>query len=362
MTEPISIVTELYEPNFGGQETRFARFAEALASRGRDVTVYTSDHTGGTLPAESVQRGVRVVRYVRLREYVRNGSRGLAPLVRYWRATRALIPRLVRGGGPVWVNEMPVLHMARVRDAPRIGVDWCEYPTYWKVNLFARRIARRFHRGTAVSLAVADHVKAIEPTLALDVVRTPVAPPGGSAPARDEGTIVYVGRLVGHKNVGALAEAVRSFNKNGGPHLKLLIAGDGPDRPTLQRKYGGNGHIQFLGVVDEAEKQRLLRSSWLVAIPGTREGLPNVAAEATVYGTPLLASGSPGNSCGEFIRRYDLGVVAGGVGPNDFLAALRSVDDPSWARWAAHATGARSLYDPVENVNLLERTFARWSS
>lgn len=362
MSRPISIVTELYEPNLGGQETRFARFAEALAARGRKVTVYTSDHTGGSLPTETVSKGVHVVRHVVLRDYVRNGGRRLAPLVRYWRATRRLLRELTGTSGTVWINQMPVVHLLGTPDSRGLVLDWCEYPTYWMVNRFARRLAGRFRKGTAVSQAVADHVRGVSPGASIDVIRTPVPAPAGPAPDRQVGTIVYVGRIVAHKNLGALAEAIRQFNRNGGPHARLLIAGDGPDRSSLEQKYGGNGQIQFLGVVDEAEKNRLLRSSWMVAVPGTREGLPNVAAEATVCGTPLLASGSPRNSCGEFIRTNDLGVVASGTGAADFLSALHSIDGPSWDRWAGHASQLRSLYDPDENTRKLEDVLDRWST
>jgi glycosyltransferase involved in cell wall biosynthesis len=359
VSQPVSFVTELYEPSVGGQENRFARFAEAFAARGRDVTVYTTDHTGGTLPAESVVNGVHVVRYISLRGYVQNGSRGLAPLARYCRATHRLLARLLSEPGPVWVNEMPVVHMVRTPDAPGLVVDWCEYPTYWKVNAFARRLLRRASRGTAVAQAVADHLQAVRADVTIDVVRSPVPAPSGPAPDREMGTIVYVGRIVGHKNIGALAEAMRRYNGNGGPHGRLLIAGDGPDRPALEREYGGSDGIQFLGVVTGSEKRRLIRSSWLLAVPGSREGFPTVAAEANVYGTPLLASGSSRNSTGEFIRANDVGVIARGVRPSDFLEAIRSVDDRSWDRWNDRSTQLGGLYDPELNTRRLEATLDR---
>ncbi len=361
MSQPLSIVTELFEPSVGGQEIRFSRFADALARRGRAVTVYTSKPEGSDLPEESVVRGVRVVRYVTLSNYVRNGSRGWAPLAAYWRATRGLLSELLTGPGAVWVNEMPVVHLVGTEATPNLVVDWCEYPTYWMVNAFARRLIRRVRGGTAISAAVADHLRSVRPDANIEVVATPVAPPEGPAPVREDRVVSYVGRIVAHKNIGALAEAVRIFNSNGGPHARLLIAGDGPDRTALERKFGGNGSVKFLGLVDEEEKRRLLQTSWLVAIPGTREGLPNVAAEAAVCGTPLLASGSIRNSCGDFIRTNDVGVVARGAAPMDFLKALRSVDDVSWNRWSKHAIATRPLFDPEQNIRRLEAALDRGS-
>jgi glycosyltransferase involved in cell wall biosynthesis len=359
MSRPVSLVTELYPPNLGGQESRFSQFAEAMAARGRDVTVYTTDHTGGSLPREERSHGVRVVRYVALRGYVRNGSRGLSPLYRYWRETRRLLAELLATGDPVWVNEMPVVHLLGTPDATGLVVDWCEFPTYWKVNAFARRLGRRIRRSTANSRAIADRVRSLGRDPRVDVVRIMVAPSPDPTPAKEPGTIAYVGRIVAHKNLGALAEAVRLFNGNGGPHARLLIAGDGPERPALERRYGRNGQIQFLGVVSDAEKRHLLESSWMVAVPGSREGLPTCAVEATVYGTPLLASGSPLNSTGAFIRSNGLGVVARGTRPVDFLEALRSIDDPTWGRWHDRTTELKSLWDPAENVRRLEAALDR---
>jgi glycosyltransferase involved in cell wall biosynthesis len=359
MSQPISIVTELYEPSVGGQESRFARFAEALAGHGRDVTVYTTDPTGGALPREASINRVTVLRYVELSDYVRNGSRGWAPLVAYWRSTRRLLHELIPRTGSVWVNEMPVVHLLGTRGASNLVVDWCEYPTYWMVNALARRVMKQVQRGTAVSEAVAEHIRKVRRDADVEVVRTPVALPSGPVPERDDRTVSYVGRLVGHKNIASLAEAIKLYNSNGGPHARLVIAGDGPDRQALERRFGGNGTIEFLGLVDEAVKRKLLQSSWLVAVPGSREGLPNVAAEATVYGTPLLASGSFRNSCGDYIRTNHLGVVARGSSPADFLAALKTVDDASWSQWSARATELGSLFDPVENLRRLEAALDR---
>ncbi len=359
MSQPISIVTELYEPSVGGQESRFARFAEALAGRGRDVTVYTTDPTGGRLPREASVNGVRVLRYVALSSYVRNGSRGWAPLAAYWSATRRLLRELIPRPGSVWVNEMPVVHLLGTRGTANLVVDWCEYPTYWMVNALARRAMKRVQRGTAVSDAVADHIRKVRPDADVEVVRTPVALPTGPTPERDDRTVSYVGRIVGHKNIASLAAAIKLYNAESATHARLVIAGEGPDRQALERKFGGNGTVEFLGPVDEGEKRRLLQTSWLVAIPGTREGLPNVAAEATVYGTPLIASGSVRNSCGDYIRTNHLGVVARGSSPMDFLAALKSVDDASWRRWSGRATELRPLFDPEENVLRLEAALDR---
>lgn len=354
MSEAVSFVTELYEPNVGGQEGRFRQFAEGLAARGRAVTVYTTDYTGGDLPEREAVRGVTVERYVRLHGYVRNGSRGVGPLWKYRRTTRRLIARLEAAGEPVWVNQMPVVHLLGVRDAPGLVVDWCEYPTYWAINHLARQVARRFTHGTCISEPIAERVSALNSQSTIDVVPILVSAPPRPSPARIPGTIAYVGRVVRHKNLDALADAVRSCREDGVANVRLLIAGDGPDSPLLMRRYENSPGIEFLGMVTDSEKQRLLQSAWMVAIPGSREGLPTTAVEAAVYGTPLIASGAATNSVGEFIRKYGIGVVAPGTKAKDFLAALRSIDPDTYAGWCSRLSGLGDLWNPERNLSRLE--------
>ena len=359
MSGPVVAISELYAPNIGGQESRFARFARALAARGRDVTVYTTDHTGGQLPREEIDEGVTIRRHVAIPGYLKNGGRSIPGLLRYRRAVRELVAGLPRSGSAIWVNQMPVVHLGPIAADPRVVVDWCEYPTDWRVNYLSRRAVRRSRWATSVSLAVASHLGAISPSTRFDVVRTPVAPAAGAPATREPGTILFVGRLVAHKNLGSLASAVKALAGNGGPHTRLLIAGDGPERASMERRYGGNGAVRFLGVIDEAEKQRLLRTAWMVAVPGRREGLPNIAVEATAHGTPLLAAGAPANSCGDFIRRHDVGIVAPGSDAAAFRAALHSVDATRWERWSKEALETSRLFDPAPNVDRLDAVLAR---
>jgi glycosyltransferase involved in cell wall biosynthesis len=70
----------------------------------------------------------------------------------------------------------------------------------------------------------------------------------------------------------------------------LVIAGDGPMRE------GTRDRIAFLGEIDAARRDQLLREASVVAIPsrvlpnGRSEGVPLVALEALAAGVPVIAS------------------------------------------------------------------------
>ena len=79
--------------------------------------------------------------------------------------------------------------------------------------------------------------------------------------------------------------------------MALDIAGQGDDRPRLERLAGALGvadRTRFLGFVSAAEKRRLMRQAWAVVLPSPKEGWGISNVEAGACGTPALASDSPG--------------------------------------------------------------------
>jgi glycosyltransferase involved in cell wall biosynthesis len=105
--------------------------------------------------------------------------------------------------------------------------------------------------------------------------RAPTSPP----------TIAFIGRLVPVKGHDVL---VRALDHVRSP-ARLVIAGDGPLR-------GPHEGVTFLGEIDAARRDQLLREASVVAIPsrvlpnGRSEGVPLVALEALAAGVPIVAS------------------------------------------------------------------------
>ena len=104
--------------------------------------------------------------------------------------------------------------------------------------------------------------------------------------------IVAVGRLVPVKRFELLIEAaVRA--KSSHPELRLVIAGEGYERPNLEaqiRRAGAEGWISLPGFVDDKELLELYQSAWLLASSSLREGWGMTVTEAGACGTPAVAS------------------------------------------------------------------------
>lgn len=100
------------------------------------------------------------------------------------------------------------------------------------------------------------------------------------APTGEE--YVYLGRLAPMKRVDGL---VRAFNQL--PDRELVIIGEGPERPKLERLAGDN--VRFTGFVDDADKREWLSRARALCFPASNEDFGMVPIEALAAGTPVIA-------------------------------------------------------------------------
>ena len=111
--------------------------------------------------------------------------------------------------------------------------------------------------------------------------------PDSEEPRRAEPVVLCVGRL--HDAQKRLSDVIRALALL--PDTwRLQIAGNGPDRPMLERlsdELALHGRVEYLGFVsDSTELRDLYRSASVVALPSAYEGLPMVLLEAMSCGTP----------------------------------------------------------------------------
>ena len=157
-----------------------------------------------------------------------------------------------------------------------------------------RVVMPRVHRGNlflTVSDSTAENLQRMR--VDRDRIRqicNGVEEPDPPTPRSPEPMFLAIGRLADYKRLDMLLRLWdRVRHVVGG---KLVIAGDGPERPRLQALAGPG--VEFTGWVSEQDKHRLLCSAWLLMHPALIEGWGIVVAEAAIRGTPAVAFDVPG--------------------------------------------------------------------
>lgn len=359
----IAFVTELFFPNIGGQEFRFLKLAHGILKKGFDVTVYTTDHTGGTLPKEDKISGVHVVRYVTLKNYVKPGSRSITQLSKFIVATRNLLRRIIKEYDFILINQMPILHLLFLPTEPKICIDWCEVYRKGSLRYLVKLASKRFDKGIAVSEIVAEEIRRANPHASLEIVRTPVEIDkyATSIEQKDLDTILYVGRLVTHKNIDSLINAIIYLNEELHQRKKLIVVGDGPLKHLLTEKYKDHRYIEILGRVDEERKIELFKRSGILAIPSYREGFPNVVAEAIASLTPVLTVKAPLNNVYPFVERHRIGFVASSPSAKHIAETIARISEEEWKYAVINEMRLREEFREEVNINKLISYISRCS-
>ncbi len=121
------------------------------------------------------------------------------------------------------------------------------------------------------------------------IIFPPVALPPQMPTPQDDGFYLIVSRLLPYKRVDLAIEAFARLK------LPLLIAGDGRDRPHLERLVEArNAHnVRLLGRVDEGTLHDLLRRCRAFVFPG-HEDFGIAPVRAMGYGKPVIAFAAGG--------------------------------------------------------------------
>lgn len=183
------------------------------------------------------------------------------------------------------------------------------------------------HRWTALTLAVSrDVARHAAKTLKVDTNRAEVLrngvvveelrqTPESAGPEfrhhygilPEDKVIGIIGRLAEVKGHDTLIRAMPAVLAKE-PTARLLIVGDGPQRPALNQRLhelGLMGHVTFTGQISNVGAA--LRAIDVVAMPSLREGLPYALLEAMALDRPVVASAVGGLA--ETINHCENGVL-----------------------------------------------------
>ena len=163
-------------------------------------------------------------------------------------------------------------------------------------------------------------------------------------PSSHTSDIIFVGRLLSHKNIPILLDAV-SLIKKDRPNISLTIVGDGPEKENIESYIAQNGLQDNVTVrtdiASDSEKYALLKSSGVFVLPSEREGFGTVLVEANTAGVPVVTVNCPDNAGKDLINEGVNGVVVSLIS-GDIAQAITHVLD---TRNAFNPTHIISMYD-----------------
>jgi glycosyltransferase involved in cell wall biosynthesis len=298
----ITVCQLVHSMSVGGAEVLAARLARRLRNSFRFVFACLDEvgplgeelrREGFDVGLVSRKPGIDWGCPLRLARLLRDGRVDVVHAHQYTPFFYGLAARLPRRGRPILFTE----HGRHQPDYPR--------PKRMLVN---RLLLSRRDRVVGVGRAVRDALIANEgfPPRRVDVLYNGVdvdafAGAGGPAGSRldarqklgvgpDDFVILQVARLDYLKDhataLRTVARVVREV-----PHARLVLVGDGPERPAIQAlvsELNLGGAARFLGVRKDVD--RLLHGAELFLLTSVSEGVPLTVIEAMAAGLPVVAT------------------------------------------------------------------------
>lgn len=336
-------LSDVAAPRVNGVSTSIAVFRRELGALGVEVPLVTARY-GGEPEEEGVTRvaGHRVPfdpedRYV--------------PARRLAAAARGLVFDLVHVQTP-FAAHAAGKRLARERRVPLVETWHTDFEHYFEHYVpllpafvargvardLARRVGRAVDRFVVPSREIDEALRAYGVTTPRTIVPTGLAPgelgagDGARFRARhgiapDRPVIVHVGRIAGEKNLDFLLRAV-DLARREIPELLLVVAGEGPAKPALQRLAAElelDRQTLWLGYVDRrSELADVYRVGDLFAFTSRTETQGLVLLEAMSLGVPVVA----------LAERGTRDLLAAGRG-----ALVPPADEAAFAAAMAHLLG-----------------------
>lgn len=322
----IALVTDaIYPYHRGGKELRYFELSRRL-TRYADVHVYTMNWWKG--PRVLVQDDVVYHGISPLFPLYTKGRRSVSEALLF---SLACVRLLFCRFDVVEADHMPYFQIFALRlvtaiKRKRLVVTWHEVwsRSYWReylgpLGVFAWCIER-------LAMTLPDQLIAASPQTA-EALRTALGPraaimaaPNGidldavqaAYPDAETTDIVVVGRLMSHKRIDLLLEAVARLHAEG-MAVTCRIVGDGPEREglrSLAHSLNVAHAVDFRHDVNEQkEVYALLKAARVAVFPSAREGFGIAVLEALACGVPVITTSTPANLARHLVTQASRGCV-----------------------------------------------------
>ncbi|MEI8343968.1 MAG: glycosyltransferase family 4 protein [Candidatus Moraniibacteriota bacterium] len=129
-------------------------------------------------------------------------------------------------------------------------------------------------------------------------------------PAAESSDVIFVGRLLSHKNVDILIKAI-ALVRHEFKGISLAILGDGPEKKNLEKlveKLKLTENVKIFGFVEKDEDvYSHMHASKVFVLPSAREGFGMVVLEANACGLPVITITHPQNTAKSLIIKDENG-------------------------------------------------------
>jgi glycosyltransferase involved in cell wall biosynthesis len=265
----------------GGAERQWVTLIGGLAQRGHEPALLTLSGEG-PLFAELAEAGV-TAHCARFR--FRADPRGLRRALRFARGASVVVSRNVSAElvGQVLARREGVRHV--VNEHTPCTVEGGLLPLRSHQRRLRRLVAPRVDRVVAVARAQVDPLVASGfRRERIRVVANGVPLGEGPPEPPGDGYALMLAGLRPEKRVDLFVDAVARV-----PGLRGLVAGEGRERPRLERLIAErNADVELLG--ERHDTAELLRGAAVVCLPSEAEALPMSVLEAMAAGRPVVAT------------------------------------------------------------------------
>jgi glycosyltransferase involved in cell wall biosynthesis len=371
----VLVVSGIWPPDVGGPASHAPEVASFLLGRGHDVEVVT---TAGAAPASepyavhwASRRLPKGAIHLRTAALVRTRARRADAVYTTGMFGRSAAGAIAaRRPYVVKLTADPAFERSRRRGLVEGDVEGFQGGGGGPIASVLRRARNAELRRAAHVFCPSAYLRELVLSWGVPAERVSVlpnpAPDVPELPPRDElrrslglngATLAFAGRLTAQKSLDRALEAVAAADG-----VRLVIAGDGPDREPLEaraRALGIADRVTFLGAQPRRRIVELFRAADATILSSSWENFPHTVVEALAVGTPVLAMEAGGVS--EVVRDGVNGLV---VAPGDIAGLADAVrryftDEQLRGRLRSAAAPSVAEYAPERVFGELEATLRR---